>query len=156
MADSVEELQIKFDRWKNAIEGKGMRVNMGKTKMMVSGVGGEKEVSKVDPCGVCDKRVKANSILCIGCGKWVHRRCSGVKGVLKKVEGAFRCKRCVNGVVAKDREESMNGGIERVESFAYLGSKLNAGGGCLSAVTARVRVGWMKFRELSVVLCGRK
>ena len=31
----------------------------------------------------------------------------------------------------------------------YLESKLNAGRGCLSAVTARVSVGWMKFRELS-------
>ncbi len=44
----------------------------------------------------------------------------------------------------------------RVESFVYLGDKLNAGGGCLSAITARVRVGWTKFRELSGVLCGRK
>jgi hypothetical protein len=35
--------------------------------------------------GVCDKRVKVNSVLCIGCKKWVHKRCSGVKGALKKV-----------------------------------------------------------------------
>ena len=31
---------------------------MGKTKVMVSGEGGERVVSKLDPCGVCDKRVK--------------------------------------------------------------------------------------------------
>ena len=80
-----------------------------------------------------------------------------MKGALKKVEGMFKCKRCVNGVI--NREEAKTGlsdGIERVESFVYLGDKLNADGGCLSAVTARVRVGWMKFRELSGVLCGRK
>ena len=41
-----------------------------------------KVVSKVDPCGVCDKRVKTNSILCVLCNKWVHKRCSGVKGGL--------------------------------------------------------------------------
>ena len=38
----------------------------------------------------------------------------------------------------------------------YLGDKLNAGGGHLSAVTARVLVRWMKFKELSGVLCGKK
>ena len=156
MAESMEELQSKFDRWKSAIEKKGLKVNMGKTKVMVSGEGGERVISRIDPCGVCDKRVKANSVLCIGCQKWVHKRCSGVKCALKKVEGTFKCKRCVNGVVNREAETGLNDGIERVESFVYLGDKLNAGGGCLSAVTARVRVGWMKFRDLSGVLCGRK
>jgi hypothetical protein len=66
MADSMEELQLKFDRWKTVIERKGLKVNMRKTKVMVSGEGGERVVSMIDPCGVCDKRVKANSVLCIG------------------------------------------------------------------------------------------
>jgi hypothetical protein len=42
MADSMEELQLKFDRWKSVIERKGLKVNMGKTKVMVSGEGGER------------------------------------------------------------------------------------------------------------------
>ena len=79
--------------------------------------------------------------MCVGCSKWVHKMCSGVKGALKKVEGVFRCKRCVRGVVLAEGVGGMNDGIERVESFVYLGDKLNAGGGCSSAVTARVRVG---------------
>ena len=132
-----------------------MKVNMGKTKVMVSGEGGERVVSKVDPCGVCDKRVGGHSVLCVGCSKWVHKRCSGVKGSLKKVEGVFRCKICVQGHT-EEVVESMNNGVERVESFVYLGDKLNAAGGCLSAVTARVRAGWKKFRELGGVLCGKK
>lgn len=37
-----------------------------------------------------------------------------------------------------------------------IGDKLNAEGGCSSAVTARVRVGWMKFKELTGVLCGER
>lgn len=156
MADSMEELQLKFDRWKSVIEKKGLKVNIGKTKVMVSGEGGEKVISRIDPCGVCGKRVKANSVLCIGCQKWVHKRCSGVRGALKKVEGMFKCRRCVSGVIDMEAQLGLNDGIERVESFVYLGDKLNAGGGCLSAVMARVRVGWMKFRELSGVLCGRK
>jgi hypothetical protein len=156
MADIMEELQLKFDRWKSVIERKGLKVNMGKTKVMVSGEGGERVVSRIDPCGVCDKRVKANSVLCIGCKKWVHKRCSGVKGALKKVEGTFKCKRCVSEAMNREVETGLNDGIERVESYVYLGNKLNAGGGCLNAVTSRVRVGWMKFRELHGVLCGRK
>jgi hypothetical protein len=156
MADSMEELQLKFDRWKSVIERKGLKVNMRKTKVMVSGEGGERVVSTIDPCGVCDKRVKANSVLCMECKKWVHKRCSGVKGALKEVEGTFKCKRCVSGMINREAEMSLNDGIERVESYVYLGNKLNAGGGCLNAVTSRVRVGWMKFRELHGVLCGRK
>jgi hypothetical protein len=93
MADSMEELQLKFDKWKSVIERKWLKVNMGNTM-----------VSRINPCGVCDKWVKANSVLCIGCKKWVHKRCSGVKGALKKVEGTFKCKRCVSGVMNREAE----------------------------------------------------
>ena len=40
MADSMEELQAKFDGWRNALERKGLKVNMSKMKVMVSGEGG--------------------------------------------------------------------------------------------------------------------
>jgi len=34
------------------------------------------------PCGVCTQEgVGNNSILCTCCQKWVHKRCSGVKGI---------------------------------------------------------------------------
>ena len=69
----------------------------------------------------------------------MHKRCSGVKGSLKKVEGVFRCKMCVQGHT-EEVAESMNNVVERVESFGYLGDKLNAAGGCLCTVTSRVRV----------------
>jgi hypothetical protein len=105
MADSMDDLQMKFDRWKDAIEKKGMRVNMGKTKVMVSGEGGEVETSSIDPCSVCDKRVKANSVLCVGCNKWVYKKFSGVKGALKKVDGIFRCTRYIAGVVSVETEK---------------------------------------------------
>ena len=36
-ADSMEELRIKFDKWKNAFRKKGFKANLGKTKAMVSG-----------------------------------------------------------------------------------------------------------------------
>ena len=33
-----------------ALEGKGLKVNVGKTKIMVSGTEGEITSSKIDPC----------------------------------------------------------------------------------------------------------
>jgi hypothetical protein len=52
--------------------------------------------------------------------------------------------------------ENMGDGRERVRNFVCLGDKLNAGGGCLSAVAARIRADWKKFKELSGVMFGRK
>ena len=46
------------------------------------------------PCGVCGKRVQANSLQCTVCKKWIHKRCSGVHGDLSRVADGFRCIRC--------------------------------------------------------------
>ena len=76
----------KFLKWKEAFESNGLKVNLGKTKVMViSGItldGLSK--SKVDPCGFCSLRVKANAVLCVQCGKWNHGRCARMKRVTPK------------------------------------------------------------------------
>ena len=36
IAESMEELNVKLKNWKEGMEGKGLRVNMGKTKVLVS------------------------------------------------------------------------------------------------------------------------
>ena len=58
-----------------------MRVDMNKTKVMISG---ERQVVRQKdvrwPCGVCSKGVSSNSIQCSSCQKWVHKKCSGIKG----------------------------------------------------------------------------
>ena len=46
--------------------------------------------------------------------------------------------------------------VETVKGFCYLGDRLNASGGCETAVTARVRFGGMKFRECGKLLLGRR
>ena len=76
------------------MEQKGLRVNMPKTKILISGVGLDvlKDSGKF-PCAVCRKGVGANSILCTGCHLWVHKGCSGVRGHLSAVTG-FVCPRC--------------------------------------------------------------
>ena len=37
------------------------------------------------PCCVCGRGVGNNSIQCTSCHKWVHRKCSGIKGSMYKV-----------------------------------------------------------------------
>ena len=69
MSEVMEGLREKFWKWKEAFENKGLKVNFGKTKVVVSGAEGEVSVSKVDPCGIFGKRVMANSVLCVKCGK---------------------------------------------------------------------------------------
>ena len=59
-----------------------LKVNLRKTKVMVSG-GITKDgmsKSKVDPSGAFSLKVKANTALCLLCGKWMHGRCAGVNG----------------------------------------------------------------------------
>ena len=46
--------------------------------------------------------------------------------------------------------------VETVKGFCYLGDRLNASGECEIAVTSRVRIGWMKFRECGELLPGRR
>ena len=72
MSKSTENLKEKFLKWKEAFESKGLKVNLKKVKVTVSGSKGEVLKSKVDPCAECRKRVMANLMMCTKCGKWIH------------------------------------------------------------------------------------
>ena len=52
-------------------------------------------------------------------------------------------------------EKSCNG-VEKVNGFCYLGDRLSASGDCEAAVTARVRIGWVRFRECGELLLGNR
>ena len=65
------------------IEKTGLRVNMGKTRIMVSGLDLDLvKKSGKDPWGVCQKGVGSNSISCGGCLFLIHKKCNGIKGPL--------------------------------------------------------------------------
>ena len=68
-SETMEGLREKFWKWKEAFESRGLKVNLCKTNVVVSGAEGELTVSKVDPCGICGKRIMANSVLCVKCRK---------------------------------------------------------------------------------------
>ena len=160
-AVSEKLLMENLRRWKESLEAKGMRVNMGKTKVMKCGI--RKESSKPSgkwPCGVCGKGVGKNSIECTACLRWVHKKCSGIIGPLVKVKG-FQCSKCVmpkkSGSEAEDPTEVMLGQdkLECVDKFCYLGDMIGAGGGAEEASRARVRCAWGKFNELLPILTTR-
>ena len=100
------------------------------------------------PCGVCGRGVGLNSLLCNkACNKWVHGRCTGIKGKLKRESDNFVCKRClksentgINMQGGKEegknvRELDMRGNLnlEVVSNFCYLGDVLDDKGRADSA-----------------------
>ena len=155
IAESVEDLETKFDNWKTGMEQKGLRVNSGKTKVMICRHDQKPQhKSGKFPCGVCQKGVGRNSILCPKCKCWVHGKCSGIKGKLANAT-EFVCRKCLDGKpVAEDVEKVMLSGcnLEVMDRFCYLGDTLDACGGAESSTITRVRSGWKKFKELLPLL----
>ena len=104
IAETEEQLIKRLNEWKENVESKGMRVNMNKTKVMISG---ERQMvwQKADrwPCGVCNKGVGSNSLQCTSCQKRVHKKCSGIKGNMTKVAKSFICRGCLNPVTSAVR-----------------------------------------------------
>ncbi len=92
MAHNVDELRDKIRKWKEAMEKKGMKVNVGKTKVMF---GGERRVKEEFvarpkwPCAMCGKGVGANSVKCTKCQLWVHGKCIGVQKSSSTVKDTF-------------------------------------------------------------------
>ena len=83
MSKNLVDLRERFQRWRGALKSKGMKLNIRKTKMMVSGA--EKEIvrSKVDPCRLCGKKVICNAVLRTVCKKRIHARCVQTKKILQ-------------------------------------------------------------------------
>jgi hypothetical protein len=137
-AESKQEVMELFERWRNAMELKGLKVNMEKTKLMVTGKESTRRVQSGRwSCGCCGKGVGVNSILCVDCNNWCHLRCSG----LRKVSGVhnFQCPSCRKGnkreEVEKKHYTTTGERIEEVEEFCYLGNVLDCEAGVERAVS---------------------
>ena len=69
-------------------------------------------------------RSTANSVQCTVCKKWIHKRCSGVRGDLSRVGDGFRCRQCDVTIQEVDlAEDLMVDGetYEWVKSFLFSG-----------------------------------
>ena len=86
MAPTMEQLGRRVVEWRTSLLDKGLKVNAGKSKVMVGSSDWKIIVnSGMWPCGVCGKGVQAN------CS--VHR-CSAVRGDVSRVADGFRYRRC--------------------------------------------------------------
>ena len=80
IAESLEECVRRLLTWKEAMEEKGLRVNAGKTKIMICGTELDLLQSSGEfPCAVYRTGVGSNSIFCKGCKHLVHKKCSRQK-----------------------------------------------------------------------------
>ena len=156
---AMEQLGRRVADWRASLLGKGLKVNTGKSKVMVGSSGGKMIANSAKwPCGVCGKGVQTNSVPCTVCKKIIHKQCSGVRGDLLRVADGFRCRRCDGTNQEVDLAEDLmveGETYECVKSLCYLGDTLDGDGGAELAATARIRNGRMKFRELLPFLTSR-
>ena len=159
IAESLEECVRRLLTWKEAMEEKGLRVNAGKTKIMICGTGLDLLQSTGEfPCAVCRTGVGSNSSFCKGCKHCVRKKCSGLKRLTEHPD--YRCTRCqgtTHPLDGRPQREVQVGPdkLEVVASFCYLGDMLSAAGGCELSTTTRVKTAWKKFKELKPVLSSR-
>ena len=160
IAESLNECIDKLKAWKDGMESRGLRVNMKKTKLMISGPGlNLLRDSGSHPCAVCRTGVGVNSIQCCRCKLWVHKKCCGIKGKISP-NPDYVCPRCcgiarpIDGRPATQVEvDGTQLGVEA--SFCYLGDMLSAGGGCELAIATRCCTAWGKFKKLLPILTSR-
>ena len=156
IAETFKECVRRLLTWKEAMEEKGLRVNSGKTKIIICGMGLDLLQSSGEfPCGVCRTGVGSNSIFCKSCMHWVHKKCSGLKHLTKHPD--YRCTWCqetARPLDGRPQREFQVGPdkLEVVASFFYLGDMLSAAGGCELSNTTPVQNVLKKFKALLPVV----
>ena len=110
------------------MEKKGLRVNAGKTKIMICGMGLDLQQSSGEfPSAICHSGVGSNNIFCNGCKHWMHKKCSGLRRLTKDPD--YRCTQCqgtAHPLDGRPQREVQVGPdkLEVVASFCYLGDML--------------------------------
>ena len=99
----------------------------------------------------------ANSVLCIKRGNWLHGKCANLTRVTARLAMHFICSKC-KGImeVTVDSIKKLCDEVETVNGFCYLGDRLNSSGGCEAEITARIRIGCVRFRKCGVLLLGNR
>ena len=144
--------------WKEAVEEKGLRINAGKMKIMISGTGLDLLQSSGEfPCAICCTRVGNNSI-CYGCKHWMHKKGNGLKCLTKDPD--YRCTWCQGTAcpLAGRPQREVQVGPDKlvvVASFCYLVDMLSAASGCELSTATCVKSAWKKIKELLPILSSR-
>ena len=140
MSETIEVLRNKFLNERRLLRSRVLKLTLGGKVMVSSSIKQDGlSKSKVDACGVCSLRAKANSALYLLCGKWIYGRCTGVKMVNPKFLRNFACGKCEGNIgEAVEQEEKLCDELETVREFTYHGDSVSE-----AAVIARTRCGWV-------------
>ena len=133
----------------------GIKVSVRKTKVLCSrnNAANAKITSVKFPCGVCWEGVRANSILCLRCKKWVHKSCLSIRESLRNCKD-FICKTCWT-IAEADHPFPICITIETVIEFCYLGDIIGQAGGSNDIVAVCIWSTWKVFHELLCILTNR-
>ena len=95
--ESLEKVMSKYGRWKNAVEGNYLKVNIRKCSYDLERSLKFLFVSKVDPPGVCGEWISCKSIQCTKCQRWIRGRFFVVprKASLLSYWDVFVCRICL-------------------------------------------------------------
>ena len=106
---------------------------------------------------VCSNGVGSSSLQCSSRQKWVHKKCSGVKGSMWKVMKSFifRGLNPVTSAGCTSLDVGASAKLEFVDTFCYVGDMLSVDGDADAAVEARIRIGLNKFRQLVSLLTNK-
>jgi len=83
-SESREEVTDKFNRWRDEMEQRGLKINVDKTKLVVTGKKAKERIQSGRwPYGscICGRRVGGNSVFCTVCKKWCHQCCSELRNI---------------------------------------------------------------------------
>ena len=108
----MKQLDRHMAKWSATLLENGLKVNTGKSKVMVGSSGGKMIVnSKKWPCVICGKGMQTNAVqYTVHVSKtWIQKRCSGVRGELLRVGDGFRCRRCDGTIQDTDLAEDLLG-----------------------------------------------
>ena len=156
MAQTMEQLGRRVTEWRASLLGKGFKVHAGKSNVMVGSSGGGMIVNSGKWCLWERSTVKLCNAQYVKIDSQTVQWC--VCGDLSRVADGSRCRRCDGTIQEVDlAEDLMVDGetYECVKSFCYLGVTFDGDGGADLAATARLRNGWIKFREILPFLTSR-
>ena len=143
LAEMFEGLMTKMTVWKNGLESKGLNVNTGKNKVMISGRDLHTlQTSGKYPCAVCQKGVRNNSIFCSGCSFWIHKKCFNIPDLDEDPD--FSCRWFGNAQAIDGRPwvkvQLADGKLNVVDTFVYLGDCICPGGGYEDMLLCMVKI----------------
>ena len=126
-----------------------MRVNMNKWRTSKANADG----CQMAMWCLWYRGVGSNFMQGTSCQECIHRKHSGIKGIMSKVMRSFICRGCLNPVTSTgctSVDIGVNSNLELLtDKLCYLGDTLSVD------VKASIRIGWSKFRQLVPLLANK-